>query len=548
LKILSIKKTAMETKIKTFEDLPLWKKASAFAIEVYKISETGKMKNDFGSKDQIRRAACSISNNIAEGFEYNSNKMFIRFLKYSKGSAGEVRNQIYILSAAGYMEKETYNMMHKELIEISQQIANFIKYLRNFENKKMKAIISTKNRWVNYTKTSMFFLIIPIILIFTISCKNKKAEEDPNVFYTCSMDPQVMERKPGKCPICKMELTKTVISPNQDKEGIKLSETQIKLGNIKTQKAAYENIGEGINLRGTIVPDERKINVISSRVSGRIDKLYFRNPGEAIKAGDHIYDIYSEDLQAAVQQYLLLKEKSQKLKGEGVNYNEMLKSAKDKLIIWGLSENQINKFNQDNSSPNVPFYSKVSGIVNEVLITEGDYINEGTSILKVADYSALWIEAEAYPRHFKIIKPGLKVKVIAEDFPDEVLEGTISFENPALESRSGINLVRVEIPNKEGKYKPGMRVTVIVCFKQNKSIVLPEQAILFQPGMNTIWILNNRNAFEPRMVKTGISNNGRVEIKSGLSEGEMVVISGAYLIDSEYRLRKGSGDMQGMDH
>src|SRR4051812_2266555 len=98
----------METKIKTFEDLPLWKKVSAFAIDIYKISETGKMKNDFGSKDQIRRAACSISNNIAEGFEYNSNKMFIRFLKYSKGSAGEVRNQIYILSEAGYMEKETY--------------------------------------------------------------------------------------------------------------------------------------------------------------------------------------------------------------------------------------------------------------------------------------------------------------------------------------------------------------------------------------------------------------------------------------------------------
>jgi four helix bundle protein len=126
----------METKIKSFEDLPLWKKAAAFAIEVYRISETGKMKNDFGSKDQIRRAACSISNNIAEGFEYNNNKQFVRFLKYSKGSAGEVRNQMYILSEAGYIEKELYLRMHKDLVEISQQIANFIKYLRDFENKK----------------------------------------------------------------------------------------------------------------------------------------------------------------------------------------------------------------------------------------------------------------------------------------------------------------------------------------------------------------------------------------------------------------------------
>jgi membrane fusion protein, copper/silver efflux system len=412
----------------------------------------------------------------------------------------------------------------------------------------MKAIISTKNKWINYAKTSKFSLIIPIILILLISCKKKEAEEDPNVFYTCSMDPQVMEKKPGKCPICKMELTKTVISPNQDKEGIKLSETQIKLGNIKSRKAAYENIGEGINLRGTIVPDERKINVISSRVSGRIDKLYFRNSGEVIKAGDHIYDIYSEELQAAIQQYLLLKEKSQKLAEGSVNYNEMLKSAKDKLVIWGLSENQINRLNRDNSSANIPFYSKVSGTVNEVLITEGDYVNEGASILKIADYSAVWVEAEVYARDLKIIKPGLKAKVIAEAFPNEVLDGTISFENPALEPQSRINLVRVKIPDREGKYKPGMRVTVIVCFKQNKSIVIPEEAILYQPDMNTIWVLNDRNAFEPRMVETGISNNGHVEIKSGLSEGETVAISGVYLIDSEYKLRKGSGDMPGMDH
>jgi membrane fusion protein, copper/silver efflux system len=397
-------------------------------------------------------------------------------------------------------------------------------------------------------KNIAIFLIIPIIPILLISCKKKKAEEDPNVFYTCSMDPQVMEKKPGKCPICKMELTKTVISPDQDKQGIKLSETQIKLGNIKTQKAAYENIGEGISLRGTIVPDERRTNVISSRVSGRIDKLYFRNSGEIIKAGDHIYDIYSEDLQAAIQQYLLLKEKSQKLPEGNVNYNEMLRTAKDKLSIWGLSENQIQKFNQNNNSPNVPFYSKVSGIINEVLIAEGDYVNEGTSILKVADYSAVWVEAEAYPQNLKIIKPGLKVKVIAETFPDEVLDGTISFENPALEPQSRVNLVRVEIPNKEGKYKPGMRVTVTAYPKQNKSIVLPEEAILYQPDMNTIWVFNDKKAFEPRMVETGISNNGLVEIKSGLSEGELVVISGAYLIDSEYRLRNGSDEMAGMDH
>src|SRR5205085_2241772 len=146
----------------------------------------------------------------------------------------------------------------------------------------MREKVSLSNDWANLRDIAIIFSIIAIFLILLISCNKKNVEEDSNVSYVCSMDPQVIEKKPGKCPICKMELTKAVISPDQDKESIKLSETQMKLGNIITQRVEVGSIGEGINLRGSIVPDERKINSISSRVSGRIDKLYFKNTGEEI--------------------------------------------------------------------------------------------------------------------------------------------------------------------------------------------------------------------------------------------------------------------------
>jgi Cu(I)/Ag(I) efflux system membrane fusion protein len=392
---------------------------------------------------------------------------------------------------------------------------------------------------------SFNLLIFAIVLI---SCEKKKVNEDPNVSYTCSMDPQVLEKKPGKCPICKMELTKTIVNPNEDKQSIRLSDDQIKLGNIKTQKVETGAMGEGLNLRGSIVPDERKTNVISSRVSGRIDKLYFKNSGEEINIGDHVFDIYSEELQAAVKQYMLLKEKSAELDGASVNYKGMLNTAREKLLVWGLSENQINRFTQGSISDHISFYSKVHGIVNEVKISEGDYVNEGASILEVADYSSLWVEAEAYPEDLKVIRPGLKVNVIAQAFPNETMEGKISFENPELESESRINLVRIEIPNKEGKYKPGMRVMVTALLREHTSINVPEEAVLYQPEMNMVWVQNDIGSFVPRMVKTGMNRNGKVEVKSGLTEGEMVVVSGAYLIDSEYRLRKGAGSMPGMDH
>jgi four helix bundle protein len=123
-------------KIKQFEDLEIWKEATQIAIEIYLISEKGKLKNDFGMKDQIRRAAMSISDNIAEGFEYESNMQFVRFLRYSKGSSGELRNKLYVLQKVDFIDQLFYDNMHRRLIDLSKQISGFIKYLREFEKNK----------------------------------------------------------------------------------------------------------------------------------------------------------------------------------------------------------------------------------------------------------------------------------------------------------------------------------------------------------------------------------------------------------------------------
>ncbi len=128
----------MATKIKYFEDLEIWQKATDAAVAIFEISEKGKLGRDYGSRDQIRRAVFSISNNIAEGFEYNNNTEFLRFLKYAKGSCGEVRNQLFILKRVEYLSEDFYMKMYSQLIELSQQIANFMKYLKIFESRKKK--------------------------------------------------------------------------------------------------------------------------------------------------------------------------------------------------------------------------------------------------------------------------------------------------------------------------------------------------------------------------------------------------------------------------
>ncbi|MFL5729224.1 MAG: efflux RND transporter periplasmic adaptor subunit [Cytophagaceae bacterium] len=387
-------------------------------------------------------------------------------------------------------------------------------------------------------------LIVLISAVFLFACKKREEATESNVFYTCSMDPQVMEKKPGLCPICKMNLTKTVVSVDDD-HSLKLSEGQIKLAGIRVEELKNGMASEGISMRGVVAPDERRTQTISSRVSGRIEKLYFKNEGERIKAGDHIYDIYSEELQASIQQYLLLKEKARQLSGANVNYQEMTRAAKDKLLIWGLSENQIGNLSPAAASA-YPFYSKVSGVVTKVLANEGEYVNEGAPVLTMADYHSLWVEAEAYPEDAKMIKGGLDVKVVIEAFPNEPIAGKVSFENPELEAQSRITLIRIEIENKEGKYMPGMRATVTVSAEESNGIMVPESAVLFQPTMNIVWLMNDKGAFAPMMVETGIENNGFIEIKSGLNEGDKIVVSGVYLLNSEYLLRKGSNSMDNM--
>ncbi|SDL29563.1 four helix bundle protein [Catalinimonas alkaloidigena] len=116
-------------KIERFEDLQIWQDAAKVAVEMYQLSEIGRLKNDFGAKDQIRRAASSISNNIAEGFEYDNNGDFIRFLRYAKGSCGELRSQLYVLKEGGLIGNEAYERLYERLIGLSRQLAGFIRYL-----------------------------------------------------------------------------------------------------------------------------------------------------------------------------------------------------------------------------------------------------------------------------------------------------------------------------------------------------------------------------------------------------------------------------------
>ena len=121
------------SKVERFEDMKVWKIANAIAVDIYVLCDKEPLKSDWGMKDQIRRAACSMSDNIAEGFEYNNNPDFIRFLNYAKGSSGEFRNKLVILNKAEKIDDAIFQDLYSKSIEFSSKTKKFIDYLKKFE-------------------------------------------------------------------------------------------------------------------------------------------------------------------------------------------------------------------------------------------------------------------------------------------------------------------------------------------------------------------------------------------------------------------------------
>jgi membrane fusion protein, copper/silver efflux system len=390
----------------------------------------------------------------------------------------------------------------------------------------------------------MFFLALG--LLFFAACNNKPKEVlAENEFYVCSMDPQVLEKQSGICPICKMPLTKTVIDKTQMKI-VKLNAEQIRLANIKVDTLQMTAIGKETVLNGVFAVNQDKTEQLSARIDGRIEKLYYKIAGEVVKPGFPAFDLYSIPLKQAQDEYLLALEKSNRIGGES-----FVTASKNKLLLWGLNEKQITELETTRQSKVVStIYFSSGGTVIEIQQKEGDVVSEGMGIYRIADLSTVWVEAQVYSNELGILEEGKKVEVVPESFPEEVFEGTITFSNPEVRPNTRTSIVRIEVKNPDGKFKPGMLASVIHRTDEKEAIVLPIDAVIRDSKRSVVWVQNKEGGFESRVVETGIENKFRVEIRSGLSEGDIVAVSGAYLINSEYVFKTGMMPMEEMktDH
>jgi Cu(I)/Ag(I) efflux system membrane fusion protein len=366
--------------------------------------------------------------------------------------------------------------------------------------------------------------------------------------YTCPMHPQIVQDKPGTCPVCGMDLVK-VTKSNTSTDDLMLNDTQMRLANITTQRVSRRAVGQTVAINGRITVNEQKSEVISSRAAGRIEKLLIKETGQSVQKGQPLYTLYSETLMTLQQEYLLAKEQYDALGKTEKRYRSFLEAAEKKLLLYGLTKGQVDRLTDRSAlQPRVTFLAPAAGIVTEVSVSEGQYVAEGDLLYKIEDITTLWLEAELYPSETSLVTPGDKITVRVTGDENNPLEAKVLFLSPEYRANSQITVMRASIDNPGSKYKPGQQAQVYLTHSSKEALAIPVDAVIRDGKGAHVYIQTGNNTFRPRMVKTGIESFDQVEITDGINEGDTVAITGVYLLYSEIILKKGTDPMAGHNH
>ncbi len=397
-----------------------------------------------------------------------------------------------------------------------------------------------------------------ILAMLTPSCKNGRNHSEHNMemakeIYTCTMHPEVVSDKPGKCPKCGMTLVRKATetgSPQTVKlESLLKPTNEFVISTIPLTTVSQQSEPIEIDALGNIGYDTREVGSISGRVTGRIEKLYVRYRYQKVTKGQKILDIYSPELMTAQQNLLFL------LQNDAGNL-AFIQAAKEKLLLLGMSNEQLLQvIKTGKPSLTISVFSNYSGHIHETgagnnmnagnsnmkdisLITEelplkeGMYLQKGQSIFSVYNPVKAWAVLNIYAENQALVKLGSPVEIIPETSPDKVINGKVDFIEPFYRKESKTLTVRVYFNNGALKIPIGSQVKAVISGNVKDASWLPAESVL-SLGMDKVVFLKSDGGFRAKKIKTGITYNGKVQIIDGLAMQDSIAVNAQYLMDSE---------------
>jgi membrane fusion protein, copper/silver efflux system len=371
-----------------------------------------------------------------------------------------------------------------------------------------------------------------------VNTENKDGVSNISSVWTCAMHPQIRRDKPGKCPICGMEL----IPLRQENiaesipGAIQLDEATIKLADIQTSKVSFQKSNRETRLYGTIQVDERQIRTISSSISGRIDRIFVNYTGAVINKGQTIALIYSPELVTAQRELLEAKKYE--------NSNQfLLDAAREKLRQWKLTDAEIAEIEKRGEIiPEYELKADKSGTVLNKNVNTGDYISQGQTLFELANLSSVWVILDAYETDLPWIKIGNKIHFTSQATPGDEFSGIIDFIDPLINPQTRVARIRVEANNLHGELRPGMFVTAIVesgLKGYATQLIIPNSAILWTGKHSIVYLRipgSGLNLFKVREITLGPAVANGYIVANGLNEGDEIVTNGAFSVDAAAQL------------
>lgn len=388
---------------------------------------------------------------------------------------------------------------------------------------------STARQWIVDRNLWTFLLLV------VMSCAQPKKEVATEK-YTCPMHPEIVQDKPGTCPICFMDL----VQKNREGQGVKITaelnyllkptNAQV-MSSIKTVMPIRESNKLTEKFNGIITYDTRKATVISSRVGGRIERLFVKYKFQTIRRGQKILEIYSPELITAQRDLLFLVQTDPE-------NTILINSAKEKLRLIGATEDQIAQTITSKKEMNsFPVFSPADGYVtdeaekeqSELSIREGMYLSTGQTIVKVVNTQQVWAEFDIAQNKIAGLKLGDPI-LVAADSKNEI-EAKVNFVQPFFKGEEKFTKVRVHLVNPDSKYKIGQLIEGSVD-DVSESLWIPASARL-DLGTKEIAFVKKDGAFKPKLITTSRNSGDKREVVRGLSERDSIAYDAHFLIDSE---------------
>ncbi len=346
-------------------------------------------------------------------------------------------------------------------------------------------------------------------------------------------DPMVPDQhfdKPGKSPFMDMDLVPKYADDNAG-GGISIDPRVVQNLGIRTTQAERGRLWRRIDTVGYVRADDNRVELLQARVNGWIEGLNVHALNDPVRRGQLIAEVYSPDLYAAQEEFLLALRHPEDTGWIG--------AARQKLAFLGLSQEQIGNLEKGGKPMRrVNYYAPSSGIVSKITAHVGAEVSAGMPILEITDLSRVWVTAEVVENQAAWIAPGKRVEVSVDSLPGETFEGTVDYLYPMINASTRTHPVRIILANKGLKLKPGMFAKVTLYGgKGEEAVLVPSEAVIATGKRSIVLVAEDAGHFKPVVVKTGMESDGRTAILEGLKGGERVVTSGQFLIESEANLR-----------